>query len=247
MHKTSATRYITTSLVLLFTFILMFAARCNSKFRKMESDRENEKAIKAAAANRTKNLLKTIQGIPFTEVKRRFDNGLSFSPVGFQLVPEWRITFPSVDSVTIFSPKKNRFLNAPVMFDHDSIFNVAWAWLKLTYIKKDSIQFMVLHVHDNIIDDEKVHVFMTFYTNDYIKNVLHSDTLKLWRPSRKDTLYIKDKTMLAGKIPDSAFACTQPAVLVSKSKYVTVKKRQYPTKLMAANHTIPIFRQLMIL
>ncbi|MBB3056554.1 hypothetical protein [Mucilaginibacter gotjawali] len=228
MHKTSATRYITTSLVLLFTFILMFAARCNSKFRKMESDRENEKAIKAAAANRTKNLLKTIQGIPFTEVKRRFDNGLSFSPVGFQLVPEWRITFPSVDSVTIFSPKKNRFLNAPVMFDHDSIFNVAWAWLKLTYIKKDSIQFMVLHVHDNIIDDEKVHVFMTFYTNDYIKNVLHSDTLKLWRPSRKDTLYIKDKTMLAGKIPDSAFACTQPAVLVSKSKYVTVKKEAVP-------------------
>jgi len=108
-----------------------------------------------ADAIKAKALLKGILGIKYTEVKRTFDNGLSFSPVGYQLVPEWRISFPSVDSVNIYSPKKKRFLNTPVIFDHDSVYNVAWAWLKLKYIKKDSIQFMVLHVHNNIIAEEK--------------------------------------------------------------------------------------------
>ena len=137
---------------------------------------QKEKARKTVVETRTKNLLKAIKGVKFTEVRRQFDNGLSFSPVGYQLVPEWRISFPSVDSVNIYSPRKGRFLNAPVVFDHDSIFNVAWAWLRLKYLKKDSMQFQVLHVTDKTIDDEKVHVFMTFYTNDYIKNVLHKDT-----------------------------------------------------------------------
>jgi hypothetical protein len=157
-------------------------------------------------------------------VHRLFDNGLSFSPVGYQLIPEWRISFPSIDSVNIYSPKKGRFLNAPVMFDHDSIFNVAWAWLKLKYIKKDSIQFMVLHVHDDTIVTEKTHVFMTFYTNSYIKNVLRSDTDRLRRPSRRDTAYIKAKTAMASSIRDSAFAGTEPAQLISKSNLVTVRK-----------------------
>jgi hypothetical protein len=148
--------------------------------------------------------------------------------VGFQLVPEWRISFPSGDSVNIYSPKKGRFLNAPVMFDHDSIFNVAWAWLKLIYLKKDSLQFRVLHVHDNIIQDEKVHVFMTFYSNTYIKNVLHADTAALWKPTRKDTLYIRAKALLANKIPDSAFAGTQPASLISKSPLLNISREPVP-------------------
>ncbi len=212
--------YIFRSLIFLFVFILLFAGKCNRGYRKITEEKEK----KAAEALFTKNLINKIKGIKYTEVKRTFDNGLSFSPVGYQLTPEWRISFPSGDSVNIYSPKKGRFLNAPVVFDHDSIFNVAWAWLKLKYIKKDSIQFMVLHVSDNIIHDEKVHVYMTFYTNDYIKNVLHSDTLKLRRPIRRDTQYIKDKATLAARIADSAFAGTEPAVLKPKSPYVTVKK-----------------------
>jgi len=224
MHKTPVAPYIQRTIFLIFIFILLFAGRCHRKI----IDPEVEKAKKQAEATRTKNLLKQIQGVGFTEVNRVFDNGLSFSPVGYQLTPEWRITFPSVDSVTIYSPKKGRFLNAPVMFDHDSIFNVAWAWLKLKYIKKDSIKFMVLHVHDDTIVEEKVHVFMTFYTNTYIKNVLHSDTNKLRKPTRLDTLYIKAKSALANKIPDSAFACTNPVVLTSKNPFVICKPDLVP-------------------
>ncbi|MDB5130716.1 MAG: hypothetical protein JWR02_465 [Mucilaginibacter sp.] len=216
--------YISRNFVFLFVFILLFAGKCNRGYRKIVAEKEK----KAAEAAFTKNLINKIKGIKYTEVKRTFDNGLSFSPVGYQLVPEWRISFPSRDSVNIYSPKKGRFLNAPVVFDHDSIFNVAWAWLKLKYIKKDSIQFMVLHVSDNIIHDEKTHVYMTFYTNDYIRNVLHSDTLKLRRPTRRDTQYIQAKTLLAARIPDSAFAGTSPAVLKPKSPLISVKKETVP-------------------
>lgn len=209
---------------IILIFVLLFAGRCNRGERAIE----DEKARKAAAAILTKNLIKTIKGISYTEVRRRFDNGLSFSPVGYQLEPEWRISFPSADSVNIYSPRKKRFLNAPVVFDHDSVFNVAWAWLKLKYLKKDSLQFQVLHVTNNVIDDEKVHVYMTFYSNNYIKNILHTDTTRLRAPTRKDTLYIKAKAIKANTIADSAFAGTQPATLLSKSRLVTVNKEAVP-------------------
>jgi hypothetical protein len=180
---------------LLIAFLL-FITSCKQHVpeRVQFEKKRKEDAIKAKA------LLKSIQGIRYTEVKRTFDNGLSFSAVGYQLVPEWRISFPSTDSVNIYSPRKKRFLNTPVIFDHDSVYNVAWAWLKLKYIKKDSIQFMVLHVHDNVIQEEKTHVYMTFYTNDYIKNVLHADTANMLKPSRKDTAYIKAKILKAHPI-----------------------------------------------
>ncbi|HEY4324625.1 MAG TPA: hypothetical protein VGN20_11585 [Mucilaginibacter sp.] len=217
--KKSVYPYIKRTSLILLIFILLFAGKCNRGYRAILK----ENARKEAVATRTKNLIATIKGIKYTEVHRKFDNGLSFSPIGYQLIPEWKISFPSIDSVNIYSPKKGKFLNAPVVFDHDSIFNVAWAWLRLKQLSKDSLKFMVLHVKDNIILDEKVHVFMTFYSNSYIKDVLHSDTTKLWAPSRTDSLYIKAKVSLANRIPDSAFAGTEPALLASKSKLISVK------------------------
>jgi len=90
MHQTTAATYIQRSIFLVFLFVLLFAGRCNRGLRAIEK----EKAEKAAAAARTKNLLKKIKGVGYTEVKRTFGNGLSFSPVGYQLTPEWRISFP---------------------------------------------------------------------------------------------------------------------------------------------------------
>jgi hypothetical protein len=220
MNKTSALLKLQWNFIALIVFFLLFAGRCNRGVRAMEE----EKARLAAVALRTKNLIGTIKGISYTEVRRKFDNGLSFSPVGYQLVPEWRISFPSNDSINIYSPKKHRFLNAPVVFDHDSIFSMAWAWLKLEQLSKDSLKFMVLHVNGNKIIDEKVHVFMSFYSNDYIKNVLHSDTNKLWMPSTKDTAYIKQKVDKANASLTDAFAGTQPVALVSRTLLLDIKK-----------------------
>jgi hypothetical protein len=62
----------------------------------------------------------------------------------------------------------------------------------------------------------------------YIKNVLHSDTNKLREPTRLDTEYIKAKSILANKIPDSAFAGTDPATLRSRSPLVTCTKEIVP-------------------
>ncbi|MGN6396062.1 MAG: hypothetical protein ACTHMI_10890 [Mucilaginibacter sp.] len=216
----SARKYI----ILLLSFFFLSSFAFISCRRRHVSEREREETKRKAEVSKAKALISSIKGIHYTEVKRTFDNGLSFSPVGYQLIPEWRISFPSDDSVNIYSPRKKKFLNTPVVFDHDSIYNVAWAWLKLKYIKKDSIQFMVLHVDGRVINDEKVHAYMTFYTNDYIKNVLHSDTANFWKPSKRDTDYIKAKSLAANKILDSAFAGTTPPVLRARSPLVTVKK-----------------------
>jgi hypothetical protein len=212
-------------LYFLLISLSLFIVSCR---RKYVSERDQFEAKRKIDMVKAKALLKSIQGVRYTEVKRTFDNGLSFSAVGYQLIPEWRISFPSPDSVNIYSPRKKRFLNTPVIFDHDSVYNVAWAWLKLKYIKKDSIEFMVLHVHDNVIQEEKTHVYMTFYTNDYIKNALHADTANMLRPSRRDTAYIKAKILQAHNIIDSAFAGTEPAVLKARSPLITIKKEVTP-------------------
>lgn len=214
--------------ILLLSFFAFSSIVFTACRRRHISEREREETKRKAEVSKAKALISSIKGIHYTEVKRTFDNGLSFSPVGYQLIPEWRISFPSNDSVNIYSPKKKKFLNTPVVFDHDSIYNVAWAWLKLKYIKKDSIQFMVLHVDGRVIDEEKVHAYMTFYTNDYIKNKLHGDTANFWKPSRRDTDYIRKKSVDANKTLDSAFAGTTPPVLKAKSPLITVKKEVVP-------------------
>ncbi|CAN5470213.1 hypothetical protein BH09BAC6_BH09BAC6_29400 [soil metagenome] len=174
---------------------------------------------------KTKQLLETVKGIRFTEVKRTFNNGVSFSAQGYRLVPSWRLSFPSADSVNIYNPKRKVFVNAPVVFDHDSIFNVAWAWLRLKKLSKDSLKFQVLMVKDRVVVDQKPNVFITFYADDYIRNVLHTDTSKLRLPSRRDTAYIKAKVSQANLHMDSAFAAIEPVVLKSKSPLLTVTKK----------------------
>ena len=206
-------------ILFLFGCLSLFAVKCNRDFKGIRQEETNRKTQE----QRTKNIFKFVKGIKYTEVSRKFDNGLSFSPFGYQLEPQWQISFPSIDSVNIYSPRLGHFINAPVMFDHDSIFNIAWAWLKLEYINKDSIKFKVIHVDEDTIINEPVHVFMKFYSNNYIKK-LHTTARKLWKPTVQDTLYIKTKTYVANKILDSAFAGTTPASIQSKSPLVTVQK-----------------------
>jgi hypothetical protein len=219
-----AARFFSINTALVLMFCMFFAGTCNRGLKKIEEEKKEKEAV----AIRTKNLIKTIQGIKYTEVKRQFDNGLSFSPVGYQLIPEWKISFPTADSVNIYSPSKNKFLNAPVVFDHDSIFNVAWAWLRLKHLSKDSLKFEVLHVSDNLIHDEKVHVYMTLYSNKYLTDVLHKDTAIHYLPTSRDTAYIKAKIAKANTNPADAFAGTDPATIKSKNALVKVVKETVP-------------------
>lgn len=171
---------------------------------------------------------KSVIGIHYTEVRRTFKNGVIFNGQGFQLAPDWRFTFVSADSINIYSPEKKRFFNCPVIFDHDSVFNIAWAWLKLRKLTKDSIKFQVLHVENKVIIDDRSNLYMTVYADDYIKNKLHTDAQTLQRPRRADTLFIKAKIALANRNPDSAFAATDQPVLKSKSALCIIKRVAEP-------------------
>ncbi|OCX50270.1 hypothetical protein BEL04_23460 [Mucilaginibacter sp. PPCGB 2223] len=171
---------------------------------------------------------KSVIGIHYTEVRRTFKNGVIFNGQGFQLAPDWRFTFVSADSINIYSPEKKRFFNCPVIFDHDSVFNIAWAWLKLKKLTKDSIKFQVLHVENKVIIDDRSNLYMTVYSDDYIKNKLHTDAQTLQRPRRIDTLFIKAKIAQAVRNPDSSFAGAEQPVIKSKSPLLTIKRVEAP-------------------
>jgi hypothetical protein len=168
---------------------------------------------------------KLVQGIPFTEVRRSFKSGLSFSDQGFQLEPDWKFTFVSDDSIYIYSPEKKKFFNCPVIFDHDSIFNIAWAWMRVKKVTKDSIKFQVLEVENKEILDDRSVVYMTLYSDNYIKNVLHTDSATLVKPTKQDTAYIKQKIKMADADPKYAFSARIPATLTSNSPLLTVTKK----------------------
>ena len=161
----------------------------------------------------------------FTEVRRTFKNGVSFSDYGYQLEPEWRLTFLSDDSVNIYNPRTKTWGNAPILFDHDSIYNIAWAYLRLRKQTKDSILFQVMKVEGRVLTRDQSVVYMTLYANDYIKNVLHTSAESLIHPNRKDTLFIQQKVMKANADTANAFAGRQPAVLKSNSNLLTIKRQ----------------------
>lgn len=170
--------------------------------------------------------LKSIIGIPFTEVRRTFDSGLAFEPHGFYQEPSWKFTLLSEDSINIYSPTLKNFVVNPVIIDHDSVVNMAWAWLRVKTMSKDSIIFQVLKVANREIAHEGPYVFMKLYSNTYITDSLHTSALELQRPTAKDTAFIKKLTALAYNHPEKAFAATQPAQFISNTPKITVKKKE---------------------
>lgn len=174
--------------------------------------------------SKSKPSFKEVIGIKFTEVRRAFDTGLSFNKYGFQLEPEWILNFTAEDSVKIFSPKENRFIHYPIYYDHGAVFNFAREWFRVINVSKDSLVFQLLQVHAKVVSKEMSNVYMTFYSENYLKNVLHADADSLKRPNRKDSLYIRSRAILANNNPDSIFAARKPVVLVSKNPAIQVQK-----------------------
>jgi hypothetical protein len=168
----------------------------------------------------------TLKGTRFTEVRRAFSNGLTFNKEGYQLEPSWKMYFVADDSVMAFSPKMKRYYGFHVYFDHDSIFNMVDAWLKVKKIDQDSLVFEALKVENRIIkdDDAGFKLFVTYYSDRYINKKGAEIVKKMGMPSQKDTLFIKSRSQLANTHLDSAFAARQPVILKSKSKLVKVEK-----------------------
>jgi hypothetical protein len=167
---------------------------------------------------------KSIAGINFIEVRRRMASGLSFDEHGFEAEPSYKITFLKNDSASVYSPDKKAFINFLVFLEPDSIFNVARSYFKMKHMSKDSLVLQVLEVQGDTLHMKHSLVYMTFYSDNYLKNVLHTDAQTLGKPDKRDTLFIEKKTAIANKFPDSAFAARQPVTLRSLSPLLTIDR-----------------------
>jgi hypothetical protein len=167
---------------------------------------------------------KSVEGITFLEVSRKQNNGLTFNEYGFHLVPDWKLRFVSADSAALYSPVKGKFFNFPLALGTDSVFNIAHAFLKMKSMSKDSLVFALLETEGDSVDLHKSRVTMKLYSEDFIKNKLHTDASVLQRPSKQDTAFISNLVSKANADPKKAFAAWQPVQLISKNPNVMVDK-----------------------
>ena len=165
-----------------------------------------------------------IKGIKYTEVRRAFQNGLSFNEQGFQLEPEWNIYFNANDSVRIFSPEKKQYMTYRIFHSHKALFQFAREWFRVQHVSKDSILLQVMELESRVVKEEKSTIYMKLYADDYIKNVLKTDAATLKVPTSEDSLFIKYRAIQANSNLDSAFAARNPVVLSSRSKITRVEK-----------------------
>lgn len=166
----------------------------------------------------------SVKGIKYSEVHRRFDNGLSFNEDGFQLEPEWEIYFSAPDSIRIFSPERQQYMTYRMFHSHKALFHFARDWFRVRHVSRDSLILQVMRLESRVVKEELSNVYMTLYAHDYIKNKLRSTTEILRRPSSEDTLFMRYRAIQANSDIDSAFAARSPVVLKSKSKILTVDK-----------------------
>ena len=170
---------------------------------------------------------KSFEGIKFIEVRREFDTGYSFSKQGFQQIPEWTLSFLPGDSVKIYSPFEKRYIFYPIYYDHGQVMNFAREWLRLIHIDKDSLVLQLLRVQSKVVNKDLSTVYMRFYSENYIKNVLHADPDSMRKPNRRDTMYIHRLIKRANAIPlvaDSLFAARNSVELKRLVKEVTAER-----------------------
>lgn len=202
----------------IFVLSIILAA-CNSKPAK-EAGKEKPQALTQLDFN-------TIKGIKYTEVKRRFTNGLSFDTTGFQQEPSWIIQLKSQDTILAYDPAQKIMQGFHLHHDHSNVYNFAKEWFRFKLISKDSLVFQRLQVtNKQIADDITSDVNMTFYSNAYIEKVLHTTAEQLQRPARADSIFVRKLIEKANRNPgnrDSVFAARQIVQLTPKSEMITAE------------------------
>ncbi len=165
-----------------------------------------------------------VKGIRYSEIRREFDNGVAIDHNGFHLEPEWQIYFTGNDSVKIFSEEKNKYMPYRIFHSHKNLFQFARRWFRVKHLGRDSILLQAMEVYDRKIDEDASQVYMTLYSENYIRNRLHTTIEKLRSPTRNDSLYVRYRAIQANSDPDSAFAARSPVVFRSKSRVLEVQK-----------------------
>ncbi|GAB1463984.1 hypothetical protein [Pedobacter sp.] len=175
----------------------------------------------------TELTFKDVAGTRYYEVKRRFSNGLSFNKDGFMLAPTWIIEYKHTDTMLAYSPEKRGMEAFYLQFDHGKIYNFAREFFRVKVIAKDSLILQRLQVESRVVAKGEVSdVNCTYYTKNYIENVLKTTVGELQRPSPADIAFIKklsEKTYKHPSNPDTAFAATEIVELKPNSKNISVK------------------------
>ena len=182
----------------------------------------------ATSTGETALSFEDLKGITFHEVRRQFNDGLSFNEIGFQQEPEWTLAFQANDSVDVFSPTMNKMVGFYLHHDHANYYNFAKEWFGVKLLAKDSIVLQRLEVQSlKIKNDVRSNVFMTFYADSYIKK-LNTSINELRKPNSKDSLFVKKRADLANQHPlDSTymFSARNPVKFTALSKNASVSKR----------------------
>ena len=232
--------------VFLFLFVVVCLFACTSNSKKNSSKSENNEL------KNTNSTFDKVNGIRFYEVKRRFRNGLSFNAFGFQQEPNWIVEFKAPDTMLAYSPEKKDMEAFYLQYDHGQVYNFAREFFRARSITKDSLVLQRLQVDGIVIagdEDVRSDVYCTFYSKDYIENKLKTTIGELQKPSRADSLFIKDLSAKTNKDPanaELAFAARQPVVFLPNSKNVTVKKISTIDELnkrsAAVDYLYPLYR-----
>jgi len=217
----------------LFFFVLMLSA-CNSKSKK------NDATLRDFS-------FAPVKGIRYEEVKRRFSNNISFNKEGFMQEPSWIIEVAAEDTMMAWSPQKQIMQKFYLQYDHGNVYNFAEEFFKVKHISKDSLVFQRIQVDGKVIaDDIRSDVNMTFYAQTYIKNKLKTKASVLQKPTKADTLFIKQRSAEVNRTDTAAFAARVPVQFIPKSKIVKAEKFSSVDKLQkrtsAYDYMFPKYR-----
>lgn len=170
----------------------------------------------------------SIKGIKFYEVRRTFANGVAFNEIGFRQKPEWAVTFLSDTTVQAYSPSLDKMINFDLIFSHDGVYNFAREWFRVKQIGKDSILLQRLEVNaKQIAKDIRSEVFMTFYSEAYLKKI-NKSVKELRKPRKIDSLFVQERARLINSNPSDTskfFAANNPVQFIGESQIIKIEKK----------------------
>lgn len=135
-------------------------------------------------------------------------------------------------------------------YDHGDVYNFAKEWFRIKKISKDSVLMQRLQLTGReIAKDIRSDVNITYYSQDYIEKTLKTTAEQLQRPSRADSLYIRQLSERSNRNPhnrDSAFAGRQPVSFLPLSDMISAEKINTVDKLIgkteAYDYLFPRYR-----
>lgn len=191
------------------------------------------------AEESTRPSFKPILGTDFYEVRRAFDNGLSYDSIGFVQVPEWHLKFIDEDSIQVYSIVEDSMFTYTVYHDHEDYFHFARESWKVIEVHPDSLLLQRLSLRGLKVDKQRSNVYMRFYSKRHIDEVLQKTVEELRTPPQADTAFVRQMAARANAHPteaDSAFASVNYARLIPNHPSISVSKRKIDSLKQSAAH-----------